>query len=120
MNQYRDAIISSEQMIIIKKFDVTVNYLYPILNNAPRIHCTLRDAIFNALFEQVSLFIKAGKSNQKSKLYMCDAGLANIRYLLRFATNSKRKLLSNKQHEVALIQVSECGAILNAWIKKIK
>ena len=107
-------------MIIINKFDVSINYLYPILNNAPRIHGNLRDAIFTALFEQVNLFIKAWKSNQKSKLYMCDAGLANIRYLLRFATNSKRKLLSKKQHEVALIQISECGAILNAWIKKVK
>lgn len=36
MQQYRDAVISSEQMLIIKKFDETVNYLYPILQNAPR------------------------------------------------------------------------------------
>ncbi len=28
MNQYRDAVISSEQMIILKKFDEAANYLY--------------------------------------------------------------------------------------------
>lgn len=92
--QYRDAIISSEQMHIIKRFDVVVNYLYPILQNAPRAHGVLRNKILEALFEQVDLFIKAGKSNQRSKLFMCDAGLANLRYLLRFAASPKRKLIS--------------------------
>ncbi|EGQ8491902.1 MULTISPECIES: diversity-generating retroelement protein Avd [Vibrio] len=120
MRQYRDAVISSEQMLIIKKFDETVNYLYPILQNAPRKHGVLRSEIQSGLFNQVKLFIEAGKSNQKSKLYMCDAGLANLRYLLRFATNAKRRLLTTHQHEVALIQISECGAMLNAWLKKIR
>ena len=118
--QYRDAIISSEQMHIIKKFDEAANYLYPILQNAPRLHGVLRNKILDALFEQVALFIQAGKSDQKSKLYMCDAGLANLRYLLRFATHPKRRLLTTKQHQVALVQVSECGAMLNAWIRKVK
>lgn len=120
MNQYRDAVISSEQMQIIKKFDEAVNYLYPILQSAPRNQGVLRDKMLNALFEQVEMFIKAGKSNQKSKLYMCDAGLANLRYLMRFATHHKRKLLSKKQQQVALVKISECGAMLNAWIKKVK
>jgi hypothetical protein len=120
MQQYRDAVISSEQMAIIKKFDIAVNYLYPIMQNAPRAHGVLRNRILDALFEQVDLFIKAGKSNQRSKLYMCDAGLANVRYLIRFATDAKRRLLTRNQHEIALIQIAECGAMLNAWIRKMK
>lgn len=67
--QYRDATISTDQMHIIKKFDVVVNYLYPIMQNAPKSHGVLRNRIIDALFEQVDLFIKAGKSGQKSKLY---------------------------------------------------
>ncbi|MGL4193181.1 MAG: diversity-generating retroelement protein Avd [Vibrio sp.] len=118
MNQYRDAVISSEQMQIIKKFDDAVNYLYPIMQSAPRNQGVLRDKILNALFEQVEMFITAGKSKQKSKLYMCDAGLSNLRYLIRFATHPTRKLLSKRQHQVALVKLSECGAMLNAWIKK--
>ncbi|HDL9481326.1 TPA: diversity-generating retroelement protein Avd [Vibrio cholerae] len=120
MNQYRDAVISSEQMIILKKFDEAANYLYPILQNAPRAHGVLRNKILDAMLEQAALFIQAGKSGQKSRLYMCDAGLANLRYLLRFATHHKRQLLTPKQHQVALVHISECGAMLNAWIKKVK
>jgi hypothetical protein len=118
MQQYRDAVISSDQMQVVKKFDVVVSYLYPIAQNAPRKHGQLRDKLISALFEQVEKFIQAGKSGQKSRLYACDAGLAYIRYLLRFAT--KNRLMSIHQHEVALIQISECGAMLNSWIKKVK
>lgn len=107
-------------MVIVNKFNFVVDYLYPILQNAPRKHGVLRNRILDALFEQIDLFITAGKSQQKSKLYLCDAGLANLRYLLRFSVDAKRKLLSKHQHEVALIQISECGAMLNEWIKKKK
>ena len=120
MNQYRDAVISSEQMKKKKKFDEVANYLYPILQNAPRAHGVLRNKILDAILEQAALFIQAGKSGQKSRLYMCDAGLANLRYLLRFATHHKRQLLSPKQHQVALVHISECGAMLNARLKQVK
>lgn len=118
--QYRDAIICSEQMHIIKKFDTVVSYIYPIMQNAPRQHSVLRNHIVDALFGQVNLFIQAGKSGQKSKLYLCDAGLANLRYLIRFATKPEQKMLTPKQHLVALTRISECGAMLNAWIGKSK
>ena len=120
MTQYRDAYISSEQMIIVNKFQFVLDYLYPILQNAPRKHGVLRNRILDTLFEQVDLFITAGKSNQKSKLYLCDAGLAKLRFLLRFATSPKRKLLSRSQHATALIQIAECGGMLNEWIRKKK
>lgn len=118
--QYRDAIISSEQMIIVKKFDQFANYMYPIVQRAPRQHGALRNKMLDAIFEQVDLFMKAGKSGQKSKLYACDAGLSYIRYLLRFASHKDRRLVSLNQHEIALIKISEVGAMLNAWIKKLR
>lgn len=118
--QYRDAVISSEQMIIVKKFDQFANYIYPIVQRAPRQHGALRNKMLDAIFEQVDLFMKAGKSGQKSKLYACDAGLAYIRYLLRFATHKDRRIMSIKQHETALIKISEVGAMLNSWIKKVR
>lgn len=118
--QYHDAITSNEQLAIVKKFDELANYLYPILQNAPRRQGVLRDKLLNALFTQVELFIQAGKSGHKSKLYACDAGLANLRYLMRFATHSSRRLMSERQHRTAMVKVSECGAMLNAWIKGLR
>lgn len=38
MKQYRDAVISSDQMQILKRYDTVVAYLYPILQDAPRKH----------------------------------------------------------------------------------
>ncbi|MBJ6955413.1 hypothetical protein JG654_03480 [Vibrio cholerae] len=58
MNQYRDAVISSEQMIILKKFDEAANYLYPILQNAPRAHGVLRNKILDAILEQAAQLIE--------------------------------------------------------------
>jgi hypothetical protein len=118
--QYRDAVISSDQMVIVKKFDQLTNYIYPIVQNAPKKHGVLRNKLLDALFEQVELFMKAGKSGQKSRLYACDAGLAYIRYLMRFATHNDRRIMSLRQHEIALIKISEVGAMLNAWIRKTK
>jgi hypothetical protein len=116
--QYRDATICSDQMHIVKKFDTVVRYLYPVLQNAPRKHGVLRDRLLASLFRQVEAFIEAGKSNQISKLYLCDAGLANLRYLLSFAAEEQRRILSKKQLKIVSIHIAECGAMLNAWIAK--
>lgn len=69
------------------------------------------------MFEQVSLFIQAGKSGQVSKLYLADAGLANLRFMLRFMADAKRKLISLHQFEVGSIHLAETGRMLGAWIK---
>ncbi len=69
------------------------------------------------MFEQVSMFSQAGKSGQASKLYLADAGLSDLRYMVRFLSDSKRKLISLHQSEVASIHLSETGKMLGAWIK---
>ena len=70
------------------------------------------------IFQQVDIFYKAIKSNQKSRLYEADGNLATIRFYLRFLANEKRKLLSKKQQQVCEIKLAEVGSILNSWIKK--
>jgi len=105
-------------LIIIEKYEDFANYAYLVLQNIPRKHGVVKEKIIQLIFEQVELFYKAIKSNQKSRLYEADANLASIRFYLRFLANENRKLISQKQHQAASIKLAEVGKILNSWIKK--
>jgi hypothetical protein len=89
-----DEMSSHRQLAIIERFDGFVNYIYPIAINIRQAHHVVKDRLIEAMFEQVSLFQQAGKSSQISKLYLADAGLAHLRFLLRFLTNEHRRLTS--------------------------
>ena len=105
------------KLVIIEKYDNFVNYIYPALQNVERKHGFVKEKTLLAIFNQVELFYKALKTNQKSRLYEADANLASIRYYLRFLADGKRKLISKKQHQVASIKLAEVGGILHSWIK---
>jgi len=113
-------VFSNDQMVIVEKYEDFLNYIYPIALNIPRLHSVVRDMLLTAAFEQVRLFAEAGKSRQASKLYAADAGLALLRFHLRFLAKSPRKLLSLNQHKVASVHLSETGRLLGAWIKTVK
>lgn len=68
---------TQRQMAIVERFEGFMNYMYPIALNIPRAHYVARDRLVSLMFEQVSLFYQAAKSNQVSKLYLADAGLAD-------------------------------------------
>jgi len=104
-------------MAIVEKYEGFVNYMYPIAQNIARKHGVARDAFLRAMFAQVDLFIVAGKSGQPSRLYAADAGLASLRFWLRFLADPKRKLISQNQHRVAQVHLAEVGGMLNAWIR---
>lgn len=106
-----------ESMAIVDKYDGFVNYLYPMLVNTSRVHRVLRDTFIGAMLEQYRLFRDAGKSNQASKLYLADAGIAYLRDLLRIMANPVRRLISRRQYEIASVHLAESGAMLGAWIK---
>lgn len=78
-------------LIIIEKYDGFVNYIYPIIQNVPRKHGTVKEMMTQSIFIQTELFYKALKSDSKSKLHEADANLAMIRYWMRFMANEKRK-----------------------------
>lgn len=109
--------MNEEQLIIIEKYDEFVNYIYPVLQNIQRKHGVVKERVINLIFEQVELFYKGLKSSQKSRLYEADANLASIRYYLRFLANGNRKLITQKQHQVASIRLAEVGKILHSWMK---
>jgi len=112
----KDEHASVEQLAIVEKYERFINYAYPIAQNAPRRHGRARDMFLTAMLGQVQLFIEAGKSNQVSKLYIADAGLAHLRFWLRFLVHPSRKIITPKQHRHALSILAECGQMLGAWI----
>jgi hypothetical protein len=112
-----DELAGHRQLAIIERYEAFINYVYPIALNIRRTHHIARDRFVDAMFEQVSMFNQAGKSNQVSKLYIADAGLADLRFLLRFLAEDKRRLISRHQHEVADIHLVEVGKMLGGWIR---
>lgn len=117
METLSDEYASQRQLAIVERFEGYVNYMYPIALNIRRTHHVARDRLIAMMFEQVSMFSQAGKSGQVSKLYLADAGLSELRYMMRFLSDSKRKLISQHQSEVASIHLAETGKMLGAWIK---
>jgi hypothetical protein len=117
METLTDDIASHRQLAIVERFEGFVNYVYPIALNIRRTHHIVRDRFIDAIFAQVNAFNQAGKSNQISKLYAADAGLADLRFLLRFLAEDKRRLISLHQSEVASVHLAEVGKMLGAWIR---
>lgn len=107
---------SYDQMLIVQKYETFLEYMYPIACNIPRQHGVAKAQFIEILVNQVGLFIDAAKTSQVSRLYIADAGIANLRYWLRFWTSPHRAVLTHQQHRVATIQLAEVGRILGVWI----
>ena len=121
----------AKNLAIIEKYEDFANYIYLVLQNVPRKHGAIKEMVnvkiqrtflkenlIHLVFEQVELFYKAIKSNQKARRYEADANLASIRFYLRFFASENRKLISQKQHQTASVKLAEVGKMLNSWIKK--
>ena len=106
-----------EQLAIVERYERFIDYIYPILLGIRRSHYIVRDRAIASVIEQVALFNDAGKSGQISKLYAADAGLASLRFYLRFLAAPSRKLISNHQHQVASVLLAEAGKMLGVWIR---
>ena len=105
-----------DQMAISEKYERVIAYLYPIAQSIPRKHGVARDMFLQCLLGQPDLFFQAGKSNQISKIYAADAGLAHLRFWMRFLVSIK--CLTTHQLKTAQVLVAEVGAMLGSWIKK--
>ena len=119
MEPIEDATKCYDQMLIVEKYEKVISYFYPIAQSLPRKHGVARDMFMESLLGQVNLFIVAGKSNQVSKLYAADAGLAMLRFWLRFLAGGKVRGLTLHQVETAQVLIAEVGRILGAWIVRM-
>lgn len=116
--QTEEPLACYDQMAIVEKFERVIAYLYPIAQSVPRKHGMARDLFLRALFGQADLFFQAGKSNQVSRLYAADAGLAHCRFWMRFL--HAQKCMSYHQLETAQGLMAEVGGMLHMWIKRKK
>jgi hypothetical protein len=120
MTPDKDAAQSYAQMAIVEKYETVISYLYPIAQSLPRKHGVVRDMFLQCLLGQVQLFVEAGKSNQVSRLYVADAGLAHLRFWLRFLLGSQVKGITSHQVETAQTLIAEVGRMLGAWVQQHK
>ena len=116
----RDEHAATDVLAIVEKYEAFVNYLYPILQTAPRKHAVLRDVVLNALFPPIGGLYHASRSKQVSRLYAIDADFATLRSHLRFLAQGHIRILSPHQHVTALAMLAQPGKILGSWLKKLK
>jgi hypothetical protein len=116
----RDENTSTDALAIVERYEAFVTYLYPILQNAPRRHGVLRDAVLAALFVPIGGLYHAAKSKQVSRLYAVDAEFATLRSFLRFLSQGNIRILTPKQHVAALTLLAEPGKMLGSWQRKLK
>lgn len=107
-------------MAVVEKYETVIRYLYPIAQNLPRKHGVARDMFLDCLLGQVQLFVEAGKSSQISRLYVADAGLANLRFWLRFLSGEQVKGITLHQVKTAQALIADVGKMLGTWIGKHK
>ena len=107
-----------DQMAIVEKYERVVAYLYPIAQSMPRRHGVAREMFLKCLLGQPDLFFQAGKSTQVSKIYAADAGLAQLRFWMRFLVSLR--CMTAHQLQTAQVLVAEVGAMVGAWVKRKK
>jgi len=120
MQPIKEHLTSYDQLAIVDKYETVIAYLYPIAQNIPRRHGVAKEMFTRALLGQAQMFIEAGKSNQISRLYIADAGLAHLRFWLRFLLSLNDRVITPHQCETALVLIAEVGKIMGAWIVKQK
>lgn len=104
-----------DQMAIVEKYEQVIAYLYPIAQSMPRKHGVAREMFLQCLLGVPDLLFQAGKSNQISKIYTADAGLAQLRFWMRFLLSIKS--MTTHQLQTAQVLLSEVGKMVGAWIK---
>ena len=119
MSQYDK---TKEGLVLIEKYQTFFNYIYNPLICCNRRHRIFRDKFIETLLDQFKLLHEAVKSNQVSKIYLADAGIANIRSQLKLcpSKNVQRRILSLKQVENSEGLLSEVGKILGKMLLSYK
>lgn len=114
MNPIKEVAPSFTQMVITEKYERVIAYLYPIAQSIPRKHGIARDMFLRRLLGVPELIFTAGKSRQKSKVYIVDSALADLRFWLRFINSIGE--LSDGQLQTAQILIAEVGCMVGSWM----
>lgn len=120
MEVIKDQTNSYDQMLIVDKFEIVIDYLYPIAQSIPKRHGVYKEALLHCFVEQLKLFHLAGKTGQISKLNDADSGLAYLRNLLRLLSKPYVRAMTIHQVQTAQVLIAEVGKIMGAWVVKVK
>ena len=107
-----------DPLVIVQKYESFINYFYPVAQNIPRQHGVVREMFIQSMIRQVDLFVVAARTNQVSRINEADAGLAYLRYWLRFLSDSNRRLITERQHQVGSVMLAEVGRLIGSWIAR--
>lgn len=78
-----------KDLILAQKYEPFLKYMDGILQNFPSAKSNLRDNTENLFLRQVDLLYDAAMSGMPSKINAADAGLASIRFRLRYLSSVK-------------------------------
>lgn len=111
---------SMTELLIITKYNEYFMYLYPMVVNLSNRHRVLRDHMVSEMVSQYTQLHLAVKTNQLSKYYLADTGLATLREYMRILSSPNLKLMSLKQYGLASAKLTEVGKLLGSRIKDLK
>jgi hypothetical protein len=120
MTIVRDENTAIPALAIVEKYEAFVDYLYPILRTCPRVHSVARDLALACLLGVPAQLYAAAKTQQVSKLYAVDGDFATLRFWLRFCVHPSRRIITPRQHSVALAMLAETGRMLGGWISTLR
>jgi len=103
-------------MAIVEKYERVIAYLYPIAQSMPRKHGVAREMFLQCLLGIPDLLFQAGKSNQVSKIYAADAGLAQVRFWLRFLLSIRAMTTHQRQSLSPRGRVMQSGPTLITFL----
>lgn len=111
--------MNKEKLVIIENYNKFYNYVYNPIINTNRKHKILRDEFLNAIISQYKLLFYAVRSNQKSRIYEADIGIAYIKTLMRnlIHKTKDRRTFSMKQISIAEVLLANVGKMLNSMLK---
>lgn len=105
-------------LVVLSKAEQLINYLMPHINKIPRYQrYRFATRLEDNLWLLVRCLIEAAMSGQKSKVYRADEQVRYLHALLRFA--AENQLIRPKHIGAASQQLSEIGAMIGAWRKKL-
>lgn len=111
--------MSNNNLVVLSKVERLILDLAPAIERIPK-HQRFRYAkrLEDGLWNLVHLVIQAAASNQKSKLYRVDEQIRFLHALVRHG--AERKFLSPKRAGFAGRELSEIGAMIGAWKKRLQ
>ena len=105
-----------EKLIIIEKYDEFLHYIYPVLQKITRTEGILKEDAIELIFGTPELIYRSIKSPQISKMYDVDIRLSVIRHRIRFLSDDRIKVISEKQSQVSQVKLGEVGRIVGKMI----